>query len=336
MAVPQTLAGMSAAQRNAYNMVLLQRALPYTPMFGSFGGSQKASIAKHQGTTMEWRVYGGTTVATTGAGLALATTALTEGVPPAETAITAAKVTKAVLQYGAWVKLSDLLVHQGIDPIWAEAYALLGEQAGQTLHTLLINDLAGGTNVQYAGAATSRVTVASTMILNGAEIREAVRTLKRAKVPRFGDGFYHGLIHPDQSYDLQNDADWKNMNVYNGGSANNGNSLVKGTIGALHGVLFEESTDAPFFAGAGATGANVYAALIYAPRWFGTVGLEAQPTASVTDQGDSGIRISGVPVETPTKDDALGQFGVAGWKTSYGAKILREWVGLRIETGATA
>jgi len=113
-------------------------------------------------------------------------------------------------------------------------------------------------------------------------------------------------------------------------------ALVKGTIGALHGVLFEESTDAPFFAGAGATGANVYAALIYAPRWFGTVGLEAQPTASVTDQGDSGIRISGVPVETPTKDDALGQFGVAGWKTSYGAKILREWVGLRIETGATA
>jgi N4-gp56 family major capsid protein len=153
MAAPQTYTGMSAAQRTAYSMMLIERAYPYMPMFGAFGGGQKSSIAAHQGTTMEWRTYGGATVATTGAGLSLATTALTEGVPPAESAITAAKLTKAVAQHGAWVKLSDLLVHQGIDPIWSEAYELLGEQAGQTLHTLLINDLAAGTNVQYAGAA---------------------------------------------------------------------------------------------------------------------------------------------------------------------------------------
>jgi N4-gp56 family major capsid protein len=101
---------------------------------------------------MEWRVYGGSAVATTGAGLALATTALTEGVPPTESQITVAKVTKAVQQFGAFVKLSDLLVHQGIDPIWAEAFAMLGEQAGQTLHTLLMNDLAGGTNVRRLAA----------------------------------------------------------------------------------------------------------------------------------------------------------------------------------------
>jgi hypothetical protein len=48
------------------------------------------------------------------------------------------------------------------------------------------------------------------------------------------------------------------------------------------------------------------------------------------------MRITGVPVDTETKDDPLGQFGIAGWKTSYGTKILREWVGLRLETGATA
>lgn len=317
-------------------MALLQRAYPYTLMFGAFGGGQKASIPKRNGTTMEWRIYGGSAVGTTGAGLALATTALTEGVAPAETAITAAKVTKAIGQYGAWVKLSDLLVHQGIDPIWTEAYELLGEQAGQTLHTLLINDLAGGTNVQFASTAVSRVTVTAAMVLNGAEIREAVRTLRRAKVPTFPDGYYHGLGHTDQAFDLQNDPDWKNMNAYNGGAASGGNSMVKGTVGALHGVLWEISTDAPFFDNAGAAGVDVFGALIFGPRWFGTVELDAQPTPSVSDSGDSGIKVTGVPVETPTKDDPLGQFGVAGWKCTYGGKILREWVGLRLETGATA
>ena len=56
---------------------------------------------------------------------------------------------------------------------------------------------------------------------------------------------------------------------------------------------------------------------------------------SVTDKGDSGMRITGVPVDTETKEDPLGQYGVAGWKTAYAGKILREWGGLRIEHGAT-
>ena len=269
MATAQGYGSLSAAQRSFYQMTLLERAYPLTPMFGNFGGGQKSSIPKHQGTTAEWRTYGGSTVASTGAGLALATTALSEGLPPAESAITASKVTKALSQYGAWVKLSDLLVHQGIDPIWTEAYELLAEQAGQTLHTLLVNDLAGGTSVQYAGAATTRLTVTAAMTLTAAEVREAVRTLARAKVPRFSDGFYHGLIHVDGGFDLKNDTDWRNMNIYNGGAANGGNSMITGEIRALHGVKFFESTDAPKFTGGGAGGVDVFGALIFGPRWFG-------------------------------------------------------------------
>lgn len=336
MANPQALSAMSAAQRNAYNQMLIERAYPYMPMFSSFGGSQKSSISEHEGTTMEWRTYGGAGVATTGAGLALATTALSEGLPPSESVITAAKVTKAVGQYGAWVKLSDLLVHQGIDPIWSEAYELLGEQAGQTLHTLLINDLAAGTNLQYAGAATSRVTLTAAMTMNGAEIREAVRTLARAKVPRFGDGFYHGLIHPDGSFDLKNDTDWKNMNVYNGGSASGGNSMIEGVIGSLHGVMFKESTDAPKYAGLAAGGLDAFGCLIYGPRWFGTVDLAAQKMPTVSQDTGKGIQVTGIPVETPDKTDPLGQYGVAGWKTTYAAVILRQYAGVRVEHGATA
>jgi N4-gp56 family major capsid protein len=126
-------------------MVLLERAYPYTPMFRD---AVKGTISEHQGKTMEWRIYGGAAVGTTGAGLALATTALTEGQPPLASTLTVAKVPATVGQYGAYAALTDLLVHQGIDPIWTETYELLGEQAGQTLHTLLINDLVLGTNVE--------------------------------------------------------------------------------------------------------------------------------------------------------------------------------------------
>jgi N4-gp56 family major capsid protein len=314
-------------------MVLLERVRPLTPMFKE---GSKASISKRQGTTMEWRIWGGANVGTAGTGLALATTALTEGTPPAATTIAVAKVTKAVQQYGAFVQLTDLAVHQAIDPVWTEAYDNLGEQAGQTLHTLLINDLAAGSNVQYAGAATSRITVTAAMVISGAEIREAVRTLKRAKVPRFPDGYYHGLIHPDATFDLTNDADWKNMNVYAGGVAKGENSMISGELGALHGVKFMESTDAPFFDNAGAGAVDVFGTLIYGPRWFGTVSLEAYKTPSIDPNTNLGMKITGVPVDVETKDDPLGQYGIAGWKTSFAAKILQEFRGVRVEHGATA
>jgi len=314
-------------------MTLLDRAYPFTPMFRD---AQKSSIPEHMGTTSEWRIYGGSTVATTGAGLALATTALTEGVPPAETAMTVAKVTKAVQQYGAYVKFSDLLVHQGIDNIWDEAFGALGEQAGQTLHTLLVNDLSGGTAVQYASTAVSRVTVTAAMIVNGAELREARRTLARAKVPRFPDGFWHALIHPDVVSDLMNDTDWKAMNTYQGGQALSGNSMIKGEVGSLHGFKFIESTDAPKFSGAGSGGADVYGTLLYGPGWYGTVDLDFQGTPTISPENQRGMRISGIPAGTQSHADPLGQYGIAGWITTYGGVILQDWRGLRLESGATA
>lgn len=329
----QTFSGLTNLQRNSYNKVLLSRVKPYTP---GFKDARKARIPKAEGTTMEWRAIGGSTVGTTGAGLALATTALVEGVPPTDTPLTVAKITKAISQYGAYVRASDLLVHQSIDPIWAEIYALLGEQAGQTFHTLLMNDLAAGTNVQYASSATTRGTVGAAMLMNGAEIREAVRTLERAKVQRFPDGFYHGLMHTDVAFDLKNDTDFKNSQVYNGGAIQGGNSMLANEIRDWLGVRWMVTTDAPSFGNVGAASAPVFGTLVYGPGWYGAVDLEAQPTGSVSEMGESGLKIRAVPVEQETKDDPLGQFGTAGWKGTYGAKILQEFRGVRIESSATA
>jgi N4-gp56 family major capsid protein len=174
------------------------------------------------------------------------------------------------------------------------------------------------------------------MTMTSAEIREAVRTLRRAKVPTFSDGFYHGLIHPDVEYDMMNDADWKTMSQYNGGTASGQNSLIKSSIGDYLGVRWQTSTDAPIFVDAGVGGTvEVYGTFIYGPRWYGTVDLAAYPMPTVNPQNQRGMRVTGVPVDTETKDDPLGQYGVAGWKTSYGAAVLQNFRGLRIESAAT-
>jgi N4-gp56 family major capsid protein len=286
---------------------------------------------------MEWRILGGATADTTGAGLALATTPLVEATPPTETALSAFKITKAVAQYGAYVKASDLLVHQSIDPVWAEIFALLGEQAGQTLHTILMNELGAGGSAQYASTATSRATVAAAMIMTGAEVREANRTLERAKVPRFSDGFYHGIMHTDVAFDLRADTDFKNSQVYNGGvTSGGGNSMLTNEIRDWMGVRWMVTTDAPAYGNVGATGAAVFGTLVYGPGFYGTVDLEAQGMGSVADDGVSGLRIRAVAVEEETKDDPLGQFGTAGWKCAMGAKNLQNWRAVRIESSATA
>lgn len=339
-----TLGGLTAEQRVSYNKVLLLRAKPYTP---GFHDAKKSRIPTREGQDMEWRIIGGSGAGGggaagapgtgTGVGLALVTNALAEGTPPTETSMFAYKITEQVKQYGAFVKASDLLVHQSIDPIWAEIYALLGEQAGQSFHTLLMNVLAGGTNVQFASTAADRNALTGAMVMTGTEVREAVRTLDRAKAVKFPDGMYHGLMHVDVAFDLRNDPDFKNSQIYNGGQMGGGNSMLTNELRDWMGVRWMVTTDAPAFGlNTNTPPVKTFGTLVYGKDWYGTVDLEAQPMGSVSDTGDSGLKIMAVPVETETKDDPLGQFGTAGWKGTMAGKILQDWRGVRIESSATA
>lgn len=317
----QTYSGLSNEQRNSYESILLPRALAVLAMFKD---GMKGSIPANQGLTTEWRSW---------ASLPLATTPLTEGSPPSDSALSISKVTATVAQYGAWVKASDLLVHQGIDPVWAQIYDLLGENAGQSLHTKLVSVLAAGTVVRYVSQ-TSRTAVTAANVMTVVELRKAMRTLAAANVKRFPDNSYHALIHPNVAYDVMTDTAWRNPNEYRGDFANN--SIAAGELGMLYGIKFFQSTDAPLFAGGGASGVDVYGTLIYGPGWYGIRDLATQSTPSPNAETQKGIQVTGVPVETETKDDPLGQFGVAGWKASFVAKILQEFRGVRVESAATA
>ena len=102
----------------------------------------------------------------------------------------------------------DLLILTAIDNNIVEATTLIGSQAGRTLDTISREVLAAGTNVQYAeGQVTSRAALTPEMKLTVKAVKKAVRFLKKQNAKKI-NGYYYGIVHPDCSYDLTEDARW--------------------------------------------------------------------------------------------------------------------------------
>lgn len=317
--VVQTYATLTAEQRTVYIAKTLKRLIPYLPLLKD---AMTETIGSNTGTSVQWRKWGA---------LPAATSALSEGIPPSEGSLTITAVTATLAQYGAFQKISDLLIRAGIDPAMSNVMDVEGEQAGLSIHSLTVTELAAGSTVQYAGAATSRVTVAVGMNFITAEVRKAVRTLEKNKVPRFPDGRYHGSCTPSQKFDLKADAaagGWLDIMRYSAPSV-----FLSGTLGEIEGVDFDVTTENPVFTGAGATGIDVHAALVWGPNAFGAVDLTGMTIGSLDPSSNNlGVDIMVVPANTPSKIDPLQQYGVAGWKVAYVAKVLDALRIMRIET----
>ena len=320
--VVQTYGTLTVEQRSYYVARTLRRLLPYLPLLRD---AMTDTIGANTGTAIQWRKWGA---------LPAATSALTEGTPPTEGSLTVTAVTAALAQYGAFQKVSDLLIRAGIDPAMANVSDLEGEQAGLSINALMSTELGAGSSVQYASTATSRVTVAAGMNFITAEVRKAVRTMEKALVPRFGDNLYHGTCTPSQKYDLKADAATGGFLDIMRYSAPE--SFMTGKLGEVEGVAFDMTTTNPIFTGAGAAGIDVHAALIWGPQAFGAIDLAGMTAGQVNaEQSTAAVDLMIVPANTPSKVDPLQQYGVAGWKIAFVAKTLDSARILRVETAVS-
>ena len=315
----QTYGTLTVEQRTYYISRTLRRLIPYLPLLKD---AMTDTVGPNTGTAIQWRKWGA---------LPAATSALTEGTPPTEGSLTVTAVTATLAQYGAFQKVSDLLIRAGIDPAMANVSDLEGEQAGLSVHSLMSTELGSGSSVQYAATAVSRVTVAAGMNFITLEVRKAVRTLEKALVPRFPDNLYHGSVTPSQKFDLKADAatgGFLDIMRYSQPTA-----FMTGTLGEVEGVKFDVSTANPIFTAAGQGGIDVHAALIWGPYAFGAVDLSGMTLGSLNAETEqTGIEILVVPANTPSKVDPLQQYGVAGWKVAFVAKTLDSARILRIES----
>lgn len=294
-----TLANTPNENKTFYNRTLISRLTPQL-VFAKYG--QKRPIPKHEGDTVNFRKFNS---------LEPATTALTEGVTPAGSEINVTKVEATAKQYGDYVTYSDKIDMVGIDPFVAETSAVLGEQAGLTVDTLVRNEVVAGTNVQYAGGGTS---ASSSAKLSSAEIMKAVRTLKKANAKPIEGNSFIGIVDPETAYDIMNDPLWQDVSKYNGGTA-----IMEGEIGKLHGVRFIETTNVKVNAG-------IHSTMIIGKDAYGVCDIEKGSTPEVIVK----------PVGSSGSADALNQRGSIGWKTLFATVRLNELAMIRVEHGVTA
>lgn len=276
--------------------------------------AQKHPIPKNGGKTIQFRKY---------APLAADASARTlkEGVTPEGQKLSMSIVEATVAQYGGYVELTDMLMLTAIDNNLVQATRLLASQAGRVLDAITRDELALAGVRQYAGGVTERSALNNTNenhYLKVADIRLAVRTLKRANAPKI-DGSYIGIIHTDCAHDLMSDTEWKNPHEYK-----DTENLYEGEIGKLYGVRFVETSEGKVWKAAGASGSDVYATIILGADAYGTTEISGGGLEHIVKQlGSAGTA------------DPLNQRATVGWKATKVSKVLVDDYLVRIETTAT-
>lgn len=276
-------------------------------------GGQMRSTPQNEGTQVNFTRH---------TPLATVTTALTEGTNPAEVNLTATTVSAQLAEYGTSVKISRFLSLSSIDANNEEKIDVVGQNMGETIDELTRNELATGATAQLAGSSAALTDVGITDVMNVAEIRVAVRTLKKNKAKRFQDRVapWMGKLGPDTSYDLQGDSTFVNADIYDNGAT----KLYNGELGRIHGVRLLESPNQKETADAGTSSADIIWNFIHGKNAFGCIDLTG-------DKPDVFI----IPHTKIDSGNAAGRFSMVSWAGSYVAKTLNAAWLIAVKSGAT-
>lgn len=305
---------LSAEDKTFYERTLLERLLP---QLNFYKDARKKKLPKNAGRTMNFRKFNSLTAPSA---------SLTEGKTPDGNDLSITTVTATVAQEGDYIVISDLIQMTGIDPVLTEASELLGEEAGVVVDNRIQAALSKGTNVYFAGGATTRAGLesATTKNLTADDIKKIVRKLKNANAKRFSDGFYHMQIDPDIAYDLMSDSAWVDVSKYA-----KPEQMVKGELGKMHGMKFFETTNLNTVDSSDTAQSKieVHIAYAYGKDSYDCIDLEGgagKPEIIVKPNGSAGT------------DDPLNQRASAGWKNCFTAVITQPMALVRVETGVKA
>lgn len=261
-----TSGGVAPGVVDYYERTLVENARPEM-VHGR--DAQKRTLPEHNGKHVQFRRM---------IPYEACTEPLKEGVTPAGQEIQQTAFTAMVKPYGRHVELTDELNFYQLDNMHQEVAKLLSDQAALSLDTICRDALCAGMNVQYANRKTARSAITAADKLTPAEIKQAVRTLRRNNCQPFEDGFYHAIVHPDAIYDLTADEQWIDVAKYQ-----DKDKVERYELGCMYKVKFFESTNAKVFKSE--------------PYLFGTT---ARLTIASCDEASRAVTVS----EALTADDA--------------------------------
>lgn len=271
-------------------------------------GAQVRPVPKNDGKTVYFNRF---------APLAVATTPLTEAAVPTAVDMTSNIVSATVAEYGSYTKVSSLFEMTSIDVNLKEHVEVMGQNAGETIDTLIRDELDGGGTTQLAGGKSNITAIAATDILSGSEVRKARRTLMKNKAQMFANGLYRAIVPTSAAYDLMGNSEWLNARQYVDPA-----NIQNGQLGKLYGVEFYETNNEVVTAST----VNVYTSFFYGRNAYGIVNISGAP----------GRRIY---VKVPNDNDTsnpVNTWSTVGWKQPFAVKVLNSnWL-IEVKTGVTA
>ena len=325
----QTQTTLSNEVKTQYLRRLLLRAVP------RLLHSRWAERARVTGYgSAEWRKF---------ASLSAVTTALTEGVTPDNTSVTVSTVTATPTFYGAYIQHTDELELTAYDPLLSNFSAILGEQAGLSVDTLVRNALLGNLTTQYAGSATTRGGVDTTNDkIAYASFVKALSTLMAADALPVEGGQYIALIHPHSYATLMQDTQFTNTFQQASPRSNSENPMRTGFMGSFVGVDIYVSSNVKEYADEGASSADVYVAFMFGKAAYGVLGIGNLDPREVDTGGADAESLTGnqniKPVDIIVKPlgsegagDPLNQRATTAWKTALDTQVLNSAWGIQLE-----
>ena len=297
---------LSPEMQTFYDTSLLQneRKKHYFTQFG-----QTQPLPKGNGKRVTWRRFDS---------FKPALTPLTEGVTPDGNKLNMQSIGKDVEQYGDYTAVSDRLQSEAIDPVISVCTEEHGAQAGDTLDTIVRNEVVSGINVFYAGDKTSRAALTATDKVTPQLFHRVAVFLKKQLAP-LKDGTYIAIIHPSVAYDLTESEGWIEAHKYA-----TPENIYNGEIGKLYNIRFVEDPTMKVYNGNGSDVLAVYATIVMGAEAYGII-----------DPNDEGLRMIVKMAGTGGTSDPLEQRSTVGWKACQAAKILYQERIVRVESCAT-
>jgi N4-gp56 family major capsid protein len=248
------------------------------------------------------------------ADLAVATTPLTEGTPPTDTALSTTAITAVIDQLGAFVTLTDLAELTVKHPVIKKTTELLGVQAARSYDRTINSVVVAGTSVIYNTGNAARTDIGAGEVLTFSEVRKAVAQLRNNGAQEFDDGNFVLVVDPSVETDLMADTTFQNT-VYRQMTPVKGNEFYKGTITKFAGVTVVRSNNIPTIAST----TTVHTSYVFGRNAYAVSDLQS---VQMYKEGPGSV------------SDPLNQKMTLGWKLGFKSVILNNNFFVRLENAS--
>jgi N4-gp56 family major capsid protein len=293
------VAAVAADLQTYFSKSLLKQA-KYKTVLDQFGYVEK--IPSSSSKTISFTQY---------ADLSVATTPLTEGTAPTDTALSTSAITATIDQLGAFVTLTDLAELTVKHPVTTKTTELLGVQAARSYDRTINSVVVAGTSVIYNTGNAARTDIGAGEVITILELRKAVALLRNNGAQEFDDGNFVLVVDPSVQMDLMADSVVQATVV----QANGKNENYKGQVSQFMGLTIVRSNNIPTIAST----TTVHTSYVFGQNAFAVSDLQ---NLTMYKEGPGSV------------SDPLHQKMTMGWKLGFKSVILNNNFMVRIETAS--